>query len=89
MVFVQQDTIPRGSNPRTSRRRKGLDGRGGGRNPGVISLSVAIVNPVARRVLLPPVLLYLLAGVIAGPSVFGVFDPADLHEIFEPISLRG
>lgn len=37
--------------------------------------------------LLPPVLLYLLAGVVAGPSVLGVFDPADLHEVFE-ISLE-
>ena len=49
---------------------------------GVIGLSVALVNQVARRVMLPPVLLYLLAGVIAVPSVLGVFDPADLHDIF-------
>ena len=49
---------------------------------GVIGLSVAITNQLARRLLLPPVLLYLLAGVLAGPSVFGAFDPADLDEVF-------
>jgi NhaP-type Na+/H+ or K+/H+ antiporter len=49
---------------------------------GVIGVSVAITNQAARKLLLPPVLLYLLAGVLAGPSVFDVFDPEDLGEIF-------
>ena len=82
MLRARQGTIPRGPSS-----RGGLDGKAPMETAaiaalGVIGLSVALVNQVARRVMLPPVLLYLLAGVIAGPSVLGVFDPADLHEIF-------
>ncbi len=82
MVGAMQGTIPRGSNPPASRRRKASMETAAIAALGVMGLSVAIVNQVARRVLLPPVLLYLLVGVVAGPSVLGVFDPADLHEVF-------
>ena len=54
---------------------------------GAIGLAVAVVGQAARRLRLPPVLLYLLAGVLAGPSALGLFRPADLHEVF-PIALE-
>lgn len=54
---------------------------------GAIGLAVAVGRPAARRLRLPPVLLYLLAGVLAGPSALGLFRPADLHEVF-PIALE-
>lgn len=48
---------------------------------GVVALAVAVTNQAARRLYAPPVLVYLVIGVLAGPSLLGVFDPADLHEI--------
>ena len=54
---------------------------------GVIGFAVAVTNQVARRLLIPPILLYLILGVLAGPSVFGLFNTDDLHEIF-PLSLE-
>ena len=54
---------------------------------GAVGLAVAVGRPVARRLRVPPVLLFLLAGVLAGPSAFGLFRPADLHEVF-PIALE-
>ena len=54
---------------------------------GVIGFAVAVTNQLARRLLIPPILLYLILGVLAGPSVFGLFNTDDLHEIF-PLSLE-
>ena len=54
---------------------------------GVIGFAVAVTNQLARRLLIPPILLYLIIGVLAGPSVFGVFNPDALHEIF-PLALE-
>ncbi len=54
---------------------------------GVIGFAVAVTNQLARRLLIPPILLYLIIGVLAGPSVFGVFSPDALHEIF-PLALE-
>ena len=82
MLRARQGTIPRGPSSRVGLDGKAPMGTAAIAALGVSGLSVALVNQVARRVMLPPVLLYLLAGVIAGPSVLGVFDPADLHEIF-------
>ena len=54
---------------------------------GVIGFAVAVTNQLARRLHLPPILIYLIIGVVAGPSVTGLFAPADLHEIF-PLALE-
>ncbi len=54
---------------------------------GVIGFAVAVTNQLARRLLIPPILLYLIIGVLAGPSVLGVFSPDALHEIF-PLALE-
>lgn len=54
---------------------------------GVIGFAVAITNQLARRLRVPPILLYLILGVLAGPSVFGVFEPHELEEIF-PLALE-
>ena len=49
---------------------------------GVVGFAVAITNPMARRLRTPPILIYLIVGVVAGPSVLDIFDPDDLGEIF-------
>ena len=38
---------------------------------------------IARRLRLPAVLIYLLIGAIAGPSILGIVDPHELGAIFE------
>ena len=47
-----------------------------------VGFAVAITNQMARRLRVPPILIYLLVGVLAGPSVLGVFDPEDLDGVF-------
>ena len=54
---------------------------------GVIGFAVAVTNQLARRLHVPPILIYLIVGVLAGPSVFSLFAPADLHGIF-PLALE-
>ena len=49
---------------------------------GVVGFAVAITNQMARRLRTPPILIYLIVGVVAGPSVLDIFDPDDLGEIF-------
>ena len=49
---------------------------------GVIGLSVAFTNQLARRLMLPPVLVYLIVGVMAGPSVLHAFEPEEFEEVF-------
>jgi len=54
---------------------------------GVIGLAVAVTNMVARRARLPPVLIFLVAGAVAGPSVLGLVEPDEIGEIF-PVTLE-
>lgn len=54
---------------------------------GVIGFSVAVTNMVSRRVRLPPVLIFLVIGAIAGPSVLNLVDPDELGEVF-PVVLE-
>ena len=49
---------------------------------GVVGLAVAVTNQMARRLRLPPILIYLFVGVVAGPSVLDIFDPEDLEGVF-------
>ena len=51
----------------------------------VIGAALAIVNPIANRLRIPSVLLYLVIGVVAGESVLGIVRPHDLEPIFEPV----
>ena len=54
---------------------------------GVIGFAVAVTNMVSRRVRLPPVLIFLVIGALAGPSVLHLVDPEELGEIF-PVTLE-
>ncbi|MDA0350882.1 MAG: cation:proton antiporter [Chloroflexi bacterium] len=54
---------------------------------GVIGFAVSVTTMVARRVRLPPILLFLVIGAIAGPSVLHLVDPEELGEIF-PVTLE-
>lgn len=48
---------------------------------GAAGLALAVVTMVARRLRLPPVLIYLLLGAAAGPSVLGIVDPHEMEEV--------
>ncbi len=50
---------------------------------GAIGLAVAVTNMLARRFSLPAVLILLVMGALAGPSVLGLVDPEDVGPIFE------
>lgn len=54
---------------------------------GVIGFAVSVTTMVSRRVRLPPVLLFLVVGAIAGPSVLHLVDPEEIGEIF-PVTLE-
>jgi len=54
---------------------------------GVIGFAVSVTTMVSRRVRLPPVLLFLVLGAIAGPSVLHLVDPEEIGEIF-PVTLE-
>ncbi len=54
---------------------------------GLVGLAVAVVNLLARRLRVPPVLLYLIVGVVGGRSVTSFFHPDELGEIF-PVGLE-
>jgi NhaP-type Na+/H+ or K+/H+ antiporter len=54
---------------------------------GVIGFAVSVTIMVSRRVRLPPVLIFLLIGAVAGPSVLHLVDPDELGEIF-PVALE-
>ena len=53
----------------------------------LVGLAVAVVNLLARRLRVPPVLLYLIVGVVGGRSVTNFFHPDELGEIF-PVGLE-
>jgi NhaP-type Na+/H+ or K+/H+ antiporter len=54
---------------------------------GVIGFSVAVTGMVSRRIRLPPVLIFLVIGAIAGPSMLHLVDPDEIGEVF-PITLE-
>jgi NhaP-type Na+/H+ or K+/H+ antiporter len=54
---------------------------------GAIGFAVAVTIMVSRRMRLPPVLIFLVMGAIAGPSVLHIVDPDEIGEIF-PITLE-
>ena len=54
---------------------------------GVIGLTVAVTGMVSKRVRLPPVLLFLVVGALAGPSVLGLVDTTALDHIL-PVALE-
>ncbi len=49
---------------------------------GVVGFGIAVANQVAKRFYVPPILIYLLIGAAAGPSVLGVVQPNELQPIF-------
>jgi NhaP-type Na+/H+ or K+/H+ antiporter len=49
---------------------------------GAIGFAVAITSMMARRLRLPPVLIFLVMGTVAGPSVLHIVDPVEIGEIF-------
>lgn len=54
---------------------------------GVIGFAVAVTNMVSRRIKLPPVLIFLVIGAIAGPSVLDLVDPEEIGEVF-PVAIE-
>ncbi|MEZ4502377.1 MAG: cation:proton antiporter [Dehalococcoidia bacterium] len=50
---------------------------------GVIGFAAALSGMVARRLRLPAVLIYLVIGAIAGPSLLGLTDPHEIGPIYE------
>ena len=54
---------------------------------GVIGFAVAVTNMVSRRIKLPPVLVFLVIGAIAGPSVLHLVDPEEIGEVF-PVTIE-
>jgi NhaP-type Na+/H+ or K+/H+ antiporter len=54
---------------------------------GVIGFAVSVTTMVSRRIRLPPVLLFLVIGAIAGPSVLQLVEPEEIGEIF-PVTLE-
>ncbi len=50
---------------------------------GVIGFGLALANQVAKRLRIPPILVYLVLGTLAGESVFGIVRPHDLGPLFE------
>ena len=54
---------------------------------GVIGFAVAVTNMMSRRVRLPPVLIFLVIGAIAGPSALRLVEPEKIGEIF-PVTLE-
>ncbi len=54
---------------------------------GAIGFAIAITSMLARRLRLPPVLIFLVMGAIAGPSMLHIVDPDEIGDIF-PVSLE-
>lgn len=54
---------------------------------GVIGFAVAVTNMVSRRIKLPPVLVFLVIGAIAGPSVLDLVNPEEIGEVF-PVAIE-
>lgn len=50
---------------------------------GAIGLAVAVTNMLARRFGLPPVLIFLVMGALAGPSVFNLVNQDEVGPFFE------
>ena len=50
---------------------------------GVIGFGIALANQLAKRLRVPPILVYLVLGALAGESVFGIVRPHDLEPLFE------
>ncbi|MDA0366221.1 MAG: cation:proton antiporter [Chloroflexi bacterium] len=51
---------------------------------GIVGLVVAVAYMLARRLHVPIVVIYLLVGALAGPSLLGLVDP---HELGEPFHI--
>ena len=49
---------------------------------GVVGVAASVVGLIARRLRVPQVLLYLLLGALAGPSLLNLVNPDDLGEFF-------
>ena len=49
----------------------------------VIGFGIALANQIAKRLRVPPILVYLIVGALAGESVLGVVRPHDLEPLFE------
>ncbi|MDA0256750.1 MAG: cation:proton antiporter [Chloroflexi bacterium] len=49
---------------------------------GVVGVAASVVGLIARRLRVPQVLLYLLLGALAGPSLLNIVNPDDLGEFF-------
>ncbi len=54
---------------------------------GVIGFAVAVTHMMSRRMRLPPVLIFLVIGALAGPSVLDFVNPEEIGEIF-PVTLE-
>lgn len=52
---------------------------------GVIGFGLALANQIAERLRVPPILVYLVLGALAGESVFGIVRPHDLEPLFETL----
>lgn len=52
---------------------------------GVIGVGIALANQIAKRLHIPPILVYLVLGALAGESVLGVVRPHDLEPLFETV----
>jgi len=52
---------------------------------GVIGFGLALANQIAKRLRIPPILVYLVLGALAGESVFGIVRPHDLDPLFETL----
>ncbi len=50
---------------------------------GVIGFGIAIANQLAKRFYVPSILIYLLLGAAAGPSVLGLVEPDELDPFFQ------
>ncbi len=49
---------------------------------GVVGVAASVVGLIAGRLRVPQVLLYLLLGALAGPSLLNIVNPDDLGEFF-------
>jgi len=52
---------------------------------GVIGFGLALANQIAKRLRIPPILVYLVLGALAGESVLGIVRPHDLDPLFETL----
>ncbi|MGE3961959.1 MAG: cation:proton antiporter [Dehalococcoidia bacterium] len=50
---------------------------------GVIGFGIALANQLAKRLRVPPILVYLVLGALAGESVLDIVRPHDLEPLFE------